>query len=120
MFTYHQRSGQMFQGGTYLSTGWAGQLQGQNNPAYQGVANTGPLPQGKYAIGEAYIHPRLGPIVMNLDPDPANEMFGRSLFRIHGSSHLHPELSSHGCIVLPRFAREHIAASDDCDLEVVE
>lgn len=120
MFTFHQRTGQMFQDGTYLSTGWAGQLRGQNNPAYQGVSNVGPLPQGKYTIGQPYLHPVLGPVVMNLDPAPSNQMFGRSSFRIHGSSHLNPDLSSHGCIVLPRFAREHIAASDDCDLEVVE
>jgi hypothetical protein len=56
---------------------------------------------------------------MNLTPDPANEMFGRSVFRIHGGAHEHPELSSEGCIILMRPIRIRIDMDSDKDLEVI-
>lgn len=120
MMTYHQRSGHFYINDDYLTTGWAGQQYGENNPEMQNVHNIGPLPQGFYTVGPAYIHPHLGPFCFDLTPDPSNEMFGRSLFRIHGASALHSELSSQGCIVLPRNARQNIAASGETRLEVKE
>jgi hypothetical protein len=120
MIIFHQRSGKTFRDTTLIATGWAGQHEGINNPNLQNLPNIGPLPRGGYDIGPAYHHPNLGPLVMNLTPDPSNEMFGRSLFRIHGASTAHPEVSSHGCIILPRYARQHIIASGDRRLEVKE
>lgn len=120
MITFHQRSGKTFIDTTPLATGWAGQLEGTNNPGMQNVPNIGPLPQGCYTIGPAYDHPHLGPLTMNLTPDDTNEMFGRADFRIHGASAQHPALSSHGCIILPRYARQHIIDSGDRRLEVKE
>jgi hypothetical protein len=91
-----------------------------NNPDKQNVPNVGPLPRGLYIIGRAYAHPHLGPVVMNLTPDAANEMFGRSDFRIHGAAYVHPELSSHGCIIQPKDVRIRIDMGDERLLEVTE
>jgi hypothetical protein len=35
----------------------------------------------------------------------SGESYGRGSFYIHGASSVHPELSSDGCIILPREAR---------------
>lgn len=105
--------------GNLLGTGWSGQREGYNNPAMVSISKTGPLPPGTYAIGPAYTHPHLGPVVMNLNPDPGNEMYGRDDFRIHGAAELNPELSSEGCIILPRSVREALVARADRTLEVV-
>jgi hypothetical protein len=53
---------------------------------------------------------------MNLDPLPGTDMFGRSLFRIHGDNSAHN--ASHGCIILSRKLRDQIAASQDRLLDV--
>jgi hypothetical protein len=119
MYTFSQSSGLFQSNGVYIAQGWAGQGPGRNNPAMQGVHNIGPLPRGRYTIGPAYMHPRLGPVVMNLTPDPANNMLGRSAFRIHGAALKNTDLSSEGCIVLDRRIRERIRDGADRDLEVV-
>jgi hypothetical protein len=108
-WTYYQKSGELLRDGIPFSTGYAGRYTGKNNPDMQGVRDTGPLPCGVYRIGDAYDHPTLGPITMNLTPDAANEMFGRGDFRIHGDSKKDPGLASHGCMVQPRAARLQIA-----------
>lgn len=79
----------------------------------------GPLPQGAYTIGPVYDHPRLGPVTMNLTPDPTNVMFDRAYFRIHPDAIAHPGAASEGCIVQSRPVRERIAASEDHRLSVV-
>lgn len=118
MWTFFQSSGRIYRDGELIATGYAGRGDGKNNPAMQNVRQTGPLPQGKYTIGPAHTSAPLGPVVMNLEPDPANQMFGRSCFRIHGDDPIHMGQSSEGCIVLPRVFREEIAASPDRTLEV--
>jgi len=60
MYTFSQSSGDTRQDGRYLATGWAGHDAGRNNPAEQADHNIGPLPRGKYTIGHAYTHPKLG------------------------------------------------------------
>lgn len=101
------------------SVGWAGQGNGKNNPAMQNVAKTGPLPVGKYIIGQPHDSPRTGPYTMDLTPSPSNTMFGRSDFRIHGAAKENPELSSEGCIIMPHSVREKIWESGDRELEVI-
>ncbi|MBX7222648.1 MAG: DUF2778 domain-containing protein [Blastocatellia bacterium] len=54
----------------------------------------GPLPAGTYSIMAPTRHPHLG-LSSYLDPSPANHMFGRSGFFIHGRG---PK-GSDGCIV---------------------
>lgn len=125
MYTFSQSLGRLTdQDENYVGSGWSGQGLGVDNPDMQSVHNVGPLPRGKYKIGPAYHHPRLGRVTMDLIPNPANEMFGRSVFRIHGAASgdtfISPGQSSEGCIVLPRPVREKIDASPDKDLQVVE
>lgn len=120
MYTYKQSTGQLFDSsGNLLGTGWAGQGDGKNNPDMQDVKNIGPLPQGRYTIGPAYHHPRLGPVTMDLTPSPSNQMFDRADFRIHGASATDPEHSSEGCMIQIRIVRESVASGMDKDLEVI-
>lgn len=121
MWTFAQTSGDLTAAdGTVYRGGWAGHSEGRNNPKYQDVANMGPLPQGRYTIGNPYDNPHTGPYTLDLTPDPGNTMFGRSLFRIHGAAFTHPDMSSDGCIIEPRDVREKIHASGDTDLQVTE
>lgn len=120
MLIYSQKTGRLSdEKGHLIGQGWSGQLGGYNEPLLQSVASIGPLPVGMYTIGEVYTHEHLGPIVMNLEPDKYNTMYGRSLFRIHGASSQHPELSSHGCIIMPRVVRVLISKMNEKRLQVV-
>lgn len=123
MYTFFQSSGRInAPDGSLLGIGCAGQGIGFNNPSMQGAPNIGPLPRGFYKIGPPHDHPKLGPLTMNLEPFPENEMFGRSKFRIHGYAKVHPELSSEGCIVQFHDVRKHIAdhLTEDDLVEVKE
>ena len=127
MYTFQISTGKLSHNGALLGTGWAGHDAGRNNVDMQNVPDIGPLPCGKYKIGKAYHHPKLGPFTMDLTPDPANEMYGRSLFRMHGAAADNPATpinefleSSHGCIIQMRPVREKVDEGSDRDLEVVE
>lgn len=118
MYTYSQSSGHLTDGtGKLVATGYSGTKDGRNNPDMQNVQGVGPIPRGTYKIGPVRLSQRLGPVVMDLDPTPATNTFGRSLFRIHGDNSI--DDASHGCVILPRPVREAIAASKDRVLEVV-
>jgi len=121
MWTYQQRSGELERDGAAVGAGYSGFEAGRNNPAMQNQENVGPIPQGRYAIGAPQCVDSPGPhgpFVLPLTPDPANEMFGRSGFLIHGDSIVHPGLASRGCIIMGRLIREEIAASGDAELTV--
>lgn len=118
MWTYHQRTGDLHHDGKLIATGYAGTGKGRNNPDMQNVRATGPLPRGFYTIGPAYKHAHLGPCTMNLEPDAGNEMFGRSLFRIHGNNKEND--ASLGCIIMGPTIRDSINKSADKRLQVVE
>jgi len=86
--------------------GYAGRGAGLYDPESQSVgvaddaANAGPLPRGEYTIGAPTN--TIGPMSMQLQPDPGNDMEGRSGFWIHGPNASKPQYSSsEGCIVLP-------------------
>jgi hypothetical protein len=81
------------------------------------VRNTGPIPKGSYSIGNAFRHPKKGPVVMRLTPSGTQNMFGRSGFLIHGNNVRND--ASQGCIILSRPIRSQISASSDRDLTVV-
>lgn len=102
-----------------VAIGYSGAGEGKNNPAMQDVHNVGPLPVGKYEIGEPTDTKTHGPYVLHLTPDPANEMFGRGSFLIHGDSVVNPGTASEGCMIFSRTIRERIWASGDRQLEVV-
>lgn len=119
---YIQKTGDLIHNGDAFTTGYAGKYTGKNNPEMQNVKDTGPLPCGTYRIGDAYNHHFLGSETLNLTPDAANEMFGRSEFRIHGDSIANPGMASEGCIVIPYSARHELAdfvQQGDRMLEVV-
>jgi hypothetical protein len=125
-FTYRQTSGYIFTpDDSYMAAGYSGGNCGQNpegvnNPALQTEKDIGPIPQGTYTIGAAFTDPKRGPVALPLTPDPANDMFGRDAFMIHGDLISGPPFSaSEGCIILSRAVREQIAASDDKQLEVI-
>jgi hypothetical protein len=101
-----------------VGKGYAGHGDGLNNPAMCNVPDVGPLPQGRYTIGQPIQDNCVGIYALPLTPDPANQMFGRFGFYIHGDN---PELNhtaSDGCIILPRAVRNDIANSGDDDLIV--
>ena len=120
MWRFQQSTGKLFgPSGATVAEGWAGQRAGINNPAMQDQPGLGPLPQGTYTIGDPHDSPHTGPYTMDLTPDPNNNMFGRSEFRIHGAAKIDPQLSSEGCIIMPRPVRENIYNSGDRQIEVV-
>lgn len=122
-WTYVQSNGDMKQDGVVVFTGgYAGYGdEGKNKPHMQCVANVGPLPQGKYTLERLILkHQHMGSYVIELKPDPSNDMCGRSGFYIHGDSISRPGLASNGCIILARAQREEMWKSGDKDLEVIE
>ena len=121
MWTYQQSTGNLTDpSGEVIGQGYAGHGAGVNNPADEGIRQTGPLPTGKYTIGPFFNDVSgKGPLVAHLIPDPTNEMFGRSGFMIHGDTMAHNETASEGCIVLAHDLRQAIASSMDDDLVVV-
>ena len=117
MWTYRQRTGELLHDGAFEGSGYSGRANGRNNPNAQAVRDTGPVPEGLYAIGAAFDHPHLGPCVMLLYPEPGTNTFGRSAFYIHGDNARHD--ASHGCIILGPAIREKIAAGPDHKLTVI-
>jgi hypothetical protein len=103
----------------FVLNAYAGHKEGINNPEMQHVFRTGPLPRGKYKINTPHNHSRLGPFVMFLQPDPENEMFGRSAFYFHGDNSRGDRSGSWGCIITGRSNREHLWNSGVRDLVVV-
>jgi hypothetical protein len=88
----------------------------------QHVRNIGPLPRGRYRILAPEDNPVTGPYSLRLEPDPANEMFGRSDFLIHGSAVKLAKRGqeSRGCPILARANRMAIVDMGAEWLEVVE
>lgn len=113
-----------------VGRGYAGHGTGLNNSASQYVpggtrnSNAGPIPQGRYTIGELGNNVTRGrrrrilPDSMRLYPNPNNNMFDRSGFLIHGGN-MRIRNSSQGCIVLPQDIRNIIGNSNDETLVVV-
>jgi hypothetical protein len=123
MWTYEQSTGRLSNRGTEVAIGYSGHSEGKNNPAMQDIRMVGPAPRGAYLIGPAQIHPHLGPIAMELHPEPGNEMFGRSGFFIHGDNQQMDYTASDGCLIFDRETRATIAVkglNGDNMLEITE
>lgn len=120
-WTYMQQNGWLMDpNGKQFAIGYAGfPPNGKNNPLMQTVKGIGPLPVGRYRITAPVDTTRHGPFVLRLEPDMANEMYGRAGFAIHGDSHTQPGEASHGCIVMNKVVRAMIWQSGDRDLLVV-
>ena len=78
---------------------YSGIDEGKNNPDMQGVIEKGPIPEGMYTAQEPFASDTHGPFAMRLEPDPGNDMLGRSAFMYHADSINHPGRASNGCIV---------------------
>ncbi|HKS04919.1 MAG TPA: RHS repeat-associated core domain-containing protein [Gemmatimonadaceae bacterium] len=128
--TYDQSSGMMSctaetteDDGGYMiesmtATGYAGNGDGVNNPDEQDIASHGPIPRGTYGIGPAQ-DTNLGSPSFFLTPKSDNDMEGRSRFWIHADNSKKNQSASKGCIVLPLYARQWIAARGCSVLDVV-
>ncbi len=104
MVTYSQSSGELrSHDGVLIARCYAGQGAGLNQPGWQSVSNTGPLPVGVYTFGKLATLPRLGPC-LELVPDATTRMRGRSGFFVHLDNPNHVGDSSDGCIVAPSYA----------------
>ena len=117
MWIYAQKTGELSHDGAYEGTGYSGRDKGRDNPGAQTIRDLGPVPEGLYSIGAAFDHPRLGPCVMPLYPEPGTNTFGRTAFYIHGDNARHD--ASHGCIILGPAIRERIASDPDHKLTVI-
>ncbi len=115
---YSQRTGRLWYVNdatgrrTFVGEGFSGGGEGRNNPTEQDVKRVGPIPRGDWNIGPAY-RGALGPITLNLSPQPGTETFNRDLFRIHGGTR------SEGCIIMDQNTRQRVNRSQDRTLRVI-
>lgn len=125
MWTYVQKTGELSRDGLHIAVGYSGfddpesGQKGKNNPELQNVEEVGPIPVGKYFIGTPHDTLTHGPFVLPLKPDPANAMFGRTAFLMHGDSVVDPGTASRGCVIMSRAVRKQVAASGDKLLQVI-
>jgi hypothetical protein len=120
MYLYTQSTGVLAHDGIALMTCYAGHGAGINNPLMQNQHDIGPLPQGLYGMTALIDSPHTGVATIILEPDPANTMFGRSGFRIHGDNPAANRTASDGCIIAGHAAdRLSIWESIDHVLRVV-
>lgn len=102
---YEQSTGKLFYNdGRLIAQCYSGFNEGKNNPELQDKANLGPIPQGSYTLGSPeHAGPgetsKNGPYTIRLTQDPANKMFGRDGFLMHGDAIKTPGSASHGCII---------------------
>ena len=118
--TYHQATGELEGLPDGTVTGYSGHPPSKNDPDAQESPSQGPIPRGFWLVGAAEDSPHMGPLAIALSPAPGTQTFGRSGFFVHGDSMTNPGFASHGCIILPRGAREAIVANGVTEIEVVE
>ncbi|QGU87827.1 tlde1 domain-containing protein [Erwinia sorbitola] len=94
-----------------FSAMYAGADGYKDDPAFECVINSGPLPRGTYTIGEPENNKTTGYFSLRLTPDAGNSMCGRSRFLIHGDSASNPGKASQGCIVASIHVRKEISKS---------
>lgn len=115
MFVYVIRTGSLYApDGGKIGMGYSGNTVGLDNPAWTAHIGVGPLPVGIYTIGPAHTPlDHLGPVAMPLVPHPANEMFGRSGFFMHGDNDRLNHSASDGCLIFARGFRDQVDQSPD-------
>ena len=108
-FQYEQSNGTLTRNGQVLGVGYSGNGDALNNPAMQAIRMHGPLPRGQYTIQAPSVHPKLGPIAMELLPFSTNTMFLRGGFFIHGDNAQMNHTASDGCMIFGHDLRVQIA-----------
>lgn len=93
----------------HLARGYSGASGHVNVQKSERIPGVGPIPRGVWKVGVAYTHLRLGPCAIPLQPF-GHEAYHRVGFFIHGDNQAANRTASTGCIILPRAAREAIAA----------
>jgi hypothetical protein len=119
MFTYVQRTGNLYHNGQLIGQGYSGYPPHKNNPDSEQIHNFGPIPRGLYTIGIPHDSPHVGPYAMSLMPEDGTNTYGRSDFLMHGDSISNPGLASHGCIIQNKGVRHVVGTSNDNQLKVV-
>jgi len=118
MWEYSQKTGKLSYDGKPHAVGYSGYGEYKNSPENENLVGFGPIPKGRYRIGEAFTHPSKGPICMRLIPSKETQMYGRKGFMIHGDSKKHAGMASEGCIILDRNTRIDLSISQDRNLIV--
>jgi hypothetical protein len=113
MWVYLQKSGSLYHNDVHVADGYSGFSRGKNNPSMQHVPGIGPIPQGAYLIGAESEDEKHGPVALHLVPLTGTETWQRTGFLVHGDSKSAPGAASHGCIIVPRLIRDHMADQND-------
>ena len=119
MWIYEIVNGRLSRDNALLTSGYSGASGSVNDPTKTNLGFVGPIPEGQYTMAQPVDTEEHGPYAIALIPDPANQMFGRYGFMMHGDSLQHPGQASDGCIIIARFAREYCWNSEDHQLKVV-
>ena len=121
MWIWKQKQGELYHGDNRIAVGYSGAPEALNDPTREQEHNVGPLPRGIYRIGEPIDvqggdH---GPFVLPLTACGSDPTYGRGGFLMHGDAIARPGTASHGCIIIPRDARQLVTDSHDLFLVVV-
>lgn len=120
MWTYQQSTGQWIDKlHIVVSTGYAGNGLGKNNPDMEGEPNVGPIPCGQYAIGKGVDRPTTGILSLPLTPKDSGAIYGRNSFFCHGDLIGSPGNASDGCPIADHTTRQLIDSSTDKILNVI-
>lgn len=118
MWTFIQKTGNLYQDGILKGAGYSGRGIGLLNPNAESLTDIGPIPVGLYVIGDFQDHPHLGSLVAPLTPLPGTETYHRDGFFIHGDNALLNYTASEGCVILSHVLRLTISESQDKNFEV--
>ena len=80
-----------------LCSAWSGCSRYRNRATFAHVAGKGPIPPGRYSIGAAIDHTKLGPVTFPLWPLTGTQTYGRVGFWLHGGRLLRHDS---GCVVV--------------------
>lgn len=88
---------------------YSGQRPWRDICAHERRIGEGPIPRGRWKLGQPYHSAKTGPLSIPLSPLPGTETYGRSAFLIHGDNKEGD--ASEGCIVAPRSVRANLATA---------
>lgn len=111
-------------GSTVVGVGYAGNGPDLNNVDSQHIVGHGPIPEGLYTLAPLdAVHVTTHGVTLHdscaLIPDPANVMYGRSGFRLHGRKSLTDLSASDGCPILDHASRMFVMTSADRQFRVL-